>query len=174
MPALPTAMPPWTIVGMTERKPPGTGFETWVDKQIREAMDRGEFDNLPGAGKPIPDLDKSDELWWIRQKMRREGVTLESALPTSLRLRKEIERLPETVRTLRTEQAVRDVVAELNRRILDWLLVPSGPQVILQPVTVEDVIEQWRAGRPPPPEPADPPPTGPARARWWRRRPTAG
>ncbi len=43
---------------MTERKPPGVSFETWIDKQIREAADRGEFDNLPGAGKPIPDLDK--------------------------------------------------------------------------------------------------------------------
>jgi hypothetical protein len=58
---------------MTERKPPGIGFQTWVERQIREAMERGEFDNLPGAGKPIADLDKPhDELWWIKQKLRRE------------------------------------------------------------------------------------------------------
>jgi hypothetical protein len=38
---------------MTERKPPGMSFESWVDKQIREATERGEFDGLPGAGKPI-------------------------------------------------------------------------------------------------------------------------
>jgi hypothetical protein len=33
-------------------------FETWADRQIREAEERGEFDDLPGKGKPIPDLDK--------------------------------------------------------------------------------------------------------------------
>ena len=49
---------------MTERKPPGIGFQTWVERQIREAMERGEFDDLSGAGKPIADLDKAhDELW---------------------------------------------------------------------------------------------------------------
>jgi hypothetical protein len=133
---------------MTERKPPGVNVETWVDKQIREAMERGEFDNLPGAGKPIPDLDRSDdELWWVRQKMRREGVTPASALPPSLRLRKEIELLPGKVRTLRTERAVRDVVEELNKRIRDWLLVPTGPQVVVVPVDVDDVVDQWRRDR---------------------------
>ncbi|MEV0587999.1 DUF1992 domain-containing protein [Nonomuraea sp. NPDC050310] len=29
-------------------------FKTWIDRQIREATERGEFDNLPGTGKPIP------------------------------------------------------------------------------------------------------------------------
>ena len=39
---------------MTERKPPGVPFESWVDKQIRDAEGRGEFTRLPGAGKPLP------------------------------------------------------------------------------------------------------------------------
>ena len=74
---------------MTERKPPGIGFETWVERQIREATERGEFDNLPGAGKPIEDLDKShDELWWVKQKLRRERL---SYLPPTIALRKEAE-----------------------------------------------------------------------------------
>jgi hypothetical protein len=133
---------------MTERKPPGATWESWVDRQIREAMERGEFDNLPGAGKPIPDLDKTDdELWWIRQKMRREGATTDAALPTPLRLRKEIHDLPNTVRDLRTEPAVRDTVARLNRRILDWLRAPSGPQVVVTRVDPDAIVERWRADR---------------------------
>jgi hypothetical protein len=137
---------------MTERKPPQVSFESWIDKQIRESMDRGEFDNLPGAGKPIPDLDKSDdELWWIRQKLHREGVSTDAALPTPLRLRKEIEDLPATVRPLGSERAVREVVADLNRRIADWLRVPIGPPVIVVPVDVEAVVTQWKADRPAPP-----------------------
>jgi hypothetical protein len=134
--------------GMTERKPHGVDFETFVERQIRQAMERGEFDNLPGAGKPIPHLDKvGDEQWWITQKMRREGVSTEAALPTPLRLRAEIHKLTETVRPLRTERAVRDVVAELNRRIMDWLRAPiGGPQVTVVPVDADEVVRRWRAG----------------------------
>lgn len=39
---------------MTERKPTGQSFESWVDKQIREAAERGELADLPGAGRPLP------------------------------------------------------------------------------------------------------------------------
>jgi DnaJ homolog subfamily C member 28 len=35
---------------MTERKKPGD-WESWVDQQIREAQERGAFDNLPGRGQ---------------------------------------------------------------------------------------------------------------------------
>ena len=39
-------------------------FESLVEQRIREAQERGEFDDLPGAGKPIPDIDAPhDELW---------------------------------------------------------------------------------------------------------------
>ena len=31
--------------------------ESPVEKQIREAMERGEFDDLPGAGKPLEGLE---------------------------------------------------------------------------------------------------------------------
>lgn len=43
---------------MTERKPTGVSFESWIDKQVREAEMRGEFKDLPGAGKPLPDQGK--------------------------------------------------------------------------------------------------------------------
>ena len=74
---------------MTERKPPGVSFETWIDRQVREAMDRGEFDDLPGAGKPIPGIDRPhDDMWWVKEKLRRENVSM---LPATLVLRKEAE-----------------------------------------------------------------------------------
>jgi hypothetical protein len=132
---------------VTERKPAHTTFESWVEKQIREAQDRGEFDNLPGAGKPIPDLHTDDETWWLKRKLRAEGVSPEAALPTPLRLLKEIDRLPELVRTLNSEAAVRTLAEDLNRRILDWLLVPTGPQVLITPVDIEAVITHWRTTR---------------------------
>ena len=59
------------------------------------------------------------------------GLPAEALLPTPLLptprgLRKEIERLPETVGGVRGEQAVREVVGELNRRIVAWLRAPAG------------------------------------------------
>lgn len=151
-----------------ERKPFGMSFETWVDKQIREASERGEFDNLPGAGKPLPGANRPhDEQWWIKDYLRREKLTAESMLPEPLRLRKEIERLPETVKELLSEQQVRAAVSELNKRIVDWLRAPSGPNVPVSPVDGDAVVEQWRATRP---KPKPVPVVEPARrTRWWHR-----
>lgn len=58
---------------MTERQPSGVPWESWIDQQIREATERGEFDNLPGRGKPLPGLDRArDDLWWVKDELRRE------------------------------------------------------------------------------------------------------
>jgi hypothetical protein len=56
-------------------------LESIVERRIREAMERGEFENLPGAGKPIPDLDRpEDELAWVKRWMKREGIDLSKEL----------------------------------------------------------------------------------------------
>jgi hypothetical protein len=126
----------------------GARFESVVEERIRAAQKRGEFDNLPGAGKPLAGLDgPDDELWWVRGYMRREGLSAEPLLPTPLRLRKEVERLADTVADLTSERAVRETVAELNVRIARWLRAPSGPHVPPHPVRVDAVIEAWRAER---------------------------
>lgn len=158
---------------MTERKPPSMTFESWVDKQVREAAERGEFDDLPGAGKPLPGLhDPHHEMRWIKQKIEREGLSSEALLPTSVQLRKEIDRLPEAVRDLPSEQAVRDAVRDLNRRIAEALRAPAdGLRLRIGPVDVDDVVHQWQQDRrPPAPDPSqrtEPAATG--RSRWWHR-----
>lgn len=41
-------------------------YETSIDRQLREATERGDFDNLPGAGKPLPDHGREyEEDWWV-------------------------------------------------------------------------------------------------------------
>jgi hypothetical protein len=123
-----------------------SGFESWIDRQIREARERGEFDNLPGAGKPIPGLKRQDENWWVKGLMEREH--LEPVLPTSLSLRKESERLLDTVAHERTEEAVREIVTDLNERILDSRRRQvDGPQIWLRTFNVDRVVEQWRERR---------------------------
>lgn len=147
-------------------------FRSMVDAQIRAAQERGAFDNLRGAGKPIPGLmDADDPMWWIKGFIRREQVPAEAMLPPGLLLRREVERLPATVAGLRSERAVREHVADLNHRIRRWIQIPIGPQVVLRQVDVDEVVAFWSALRARPPVAATPAPAAPApRARWWRRR----
>src|ERR687891_1354881 len=92
-------------------------YESWVERQIREAMERGEFDNLPGAGKPIPDLDKPhDELWWVKQKLRREQLAY---LPPTLAVRKEAEDALAAATQASSEGQVRRIVADINAKIVE-------------------------------------------------------
>ena len=131
---------------MSEGRLSGASFESLIDKQIREAQERGAFDDLPGAGKPIPNLDgPHDELWWIKDKLRREHA---SYTPPTLVLRKEASEVADTVADLRDETAVRALVADLNARIVDAIRRPiSGPPLNLVPLDVEHVVEEWRGRR---------------------------
>ncbi|MFE9692209.1 DUF1992 domain-containing protein [Micromonospora sp. NPDC005806] len=160
-----------------------TGWEAAVEAQIRSAQERGDFDNLPGAGKPIPGKDLPyDESWWIKSFLEREQLPGDLLLPTPLQLRRRVERLPDEVRDLPTEESVRTYVADLNAQIVAWLRTPTGPQVVVRPVNVDDTVRRWRAAReraatkpavavPDHPAPATPPTK--LRLRWrlpWRRR----
>jgi hypothetical protein len=158
---------------MTERKPPEMSFPSWIDQQIAEAERRGAFDNLPGAGKPIPDRGEADYLQlWLRDYLAREGVSAEELLPTPLKLRKEIERLAGTVQEVRSEQEVRETVRDLNRRIMEWRLSPVGPPIFVPLVDEEKAVGGWRdrqAARRPSPPPADAGGAAPVTAGWRRR-----
>jgi hypothetical protein len=155
---------------MTERKPPDLSFTSWIDRQINEAAERGAFDNLPGTGQPLPRRTDADAAQaWLRDYLRREGVPAEELLPTPLRLRKEIERLTGTVGELRSEQEVRDVAADLNRRIIQWRRIPEGPPVYLPLVDADTLVSRWREGQRPGPPPPSPAPVPSAHPRRWRR-----
>ena len=129
---------------MTERKPPGMGWETWVDRKIREAQERGEFDDLPGKGKPIPGVNRPyDEMWWVNEKLKREGV---SVLPPTLVLRREAEDALAAARAAKSEAEARRIIEEINEKIRAAVrLPPPGPPLNLVPYDVERVVREWRA-----------------------------
>ena len=132
---------------MTDRKPPGVSFETWIDKQIREATERGEFDNLPGQGKPIKGLSgRDEENWWVRAYLEREQLPL--PLPTSLALRKEVMELSETLVDVPDEESVREIVRDLNHRIaVSHRIRVDGPPIVVRVVDVERIVAEWRRRR---------------------------
>jgi hypothetical protein len=122
-------------------------MEDWVERQIREAQERGAFDDLPGAGKPLP-RRTGDVMEWVAEKLRAENADTKSVLPPSLALRKELEDLPARLATVRSEAKVREIVADLNKRIAGEILVPRpGPPLLVRPVDVEEAVETWRAAR---------------------------
>ena len=131
---------------MTERKPKSVSWESWVERQIREAMSRGEFDNLPGAGKPLPNIDEPhDEMWWIKDKLRRENISL---LPPALALRKELEEALDQIAKARGETAVRQIVAAINARIVHVnSRTTSGPPSSTTTLDIDRVIQEWRKRR---------------------------
>ncbi|QHC24480.1 J-domain-containing protein [Streptomyces sp. GS7] len=128
---------------MTERKPPGISFESWTDKQIREAAERGAFEDLDGFGKPLPHLDRPyDEMWWIKEKMSREHLSL---LPASLALRKEAEDALAAADRAPSEAALRRILTEINDRIRAALAAPlDGPPLNLVPFDIDELAAKWR------------------------------
>jgi hypothetical protein len=128
---------------MTEEKPPKVTWESWVERQIRESMERGEFDNLPGMGEPIPELHHPyDELWWLRKKLRQEELSIE---PPALTLRKELDDTRARIAAAASEADVRRLVAGINERIVHVNShVTFGPPSDLVPLDVERVVAQWR------------------------------
>ncbi|MFJ7064660.1 DUF1992 domain-containing protein [Streptomyces sp. NPDC101115] len=132
---------------MTERKPPGVSFESFVDKQIREATERGEFSRLEGFGKPLDDdAAPYDELWWVKRKMHREGL---SALPPSLALRKDAEDAARAAREAVSEAQLRRVLGDINTKIAEALArPPAGPPLNLTLFDVEAEAAEWRKAHP--------------------------
>ncbi len=129
---------------VTDRKPRGVAWEDWIGRQIREAMARGEFDDLAGAGKPIPGLDKPhDDQWWVKQKLLREKV---SFLPPTLAIRKDVEDTLDAVAAMNSEAEVRGAVHQLNARIRSVnRTATSGPPSATMPLDVEAVVAGWRS-----------------------------
>jgi Domain of unknown function (DUF1992) len=118
-------------------------WEGAVESSIREAMARGEFDRLSGAGEPIPGLDEPhDELWWVKDKLRREDV---ATVPPSLAVRRDRDQLIANLASFRTEAALRAAIDDLNQRIrtINRYGSPSGPPTSLMPQDAETIVARW-------------------------------
>ena len=159
----------------------------WVDELVRQAMARGEFDDLPLAGKPIPGLGSHhDPDWWLKNLVEREQIT--GVLPPA-QLRADDARLRDQLDRQFSEESVREVVEEFNARVVDarrQLL--GGPPVVTPLRDVEEEVELWRERRAPggtagPTASRTPGDAAPGARRtvgdeptrrWWRRRARQG
>ena len=82
----------------------------------------GQASPGPLAGQPIPNLDQPhDELWWVKHKLRREGLTYMSP---SAALRKRTHDALQSALGAKSEADVREIITDINVR--DWHEQPRG------------------------------------------------
>lgn len=116
-------------------------WDTWIEKSIREAQERGEFDDLPDHGKPIA-LDDSPfdpELASAYRTLKNAGYA-----PTWMEIDREI-----TAGKEEMEQFLQRSVAYLQARLADVRTLPEPDSPIPQP---NRLIRFWRTllhGSPP-------------------------
>ena len=150
----------------------------YVENAIQQAIRRGEFDNLPGAGKPLEGLTgQNDPDWWIRRKIEREQLS--GLGPPALTLRVENAQLEAQLDRMHRESEVREAVEDFNRRVIEarrQLL--GGPPVVTPTRDAGDEIRAWRERREARQRQATEERAqleheheqGTSRTRWWKRR----
>ena len=92
------------------------GFEKIVEDRIKKAQLRGEFDDLPGAGKPLDLYDDQH----IPQDLRMAYKILKNAdcLPPEIELKKEILRTEDLLANVQDTAQQYSILKKLNFLIL--------------------------------------------------------
>jgi len=124
------------------------GIQSWVDQSIAQVERQGAFADLPGAGKPLRDVDtRTDPDWWVRGLIEREQLDLSEAMPGPLQLGREKAGFPESLLGLPDEAAVRARVEDFNERVLADRRKPyagSGSPPVVGRVDVDQMVAAWR------------------------------
>lgn len=123
-------------------------FESLLDRQIRAAQERGEFDDLPGAGKPLAsEAAPYRPDWWINQVVQREKAGA-YAIPPALALKKTADELAGGAAQYVYERDVRAAVADYNVQAERVRKLPQeGRAVVLPSLDADTVVAKWRAAR---------------------------
>ncbi|MCP2265248.1 DUF1992 domain-containing protein [Promicromonospora thailandica] len=143
----------------------------YVDVVVDQAMRRGEFDNLPLHGKPIPGLSGTyDPDWWVKGLIERENIT--GVLP-SAQLRKDSAELEGRLDLEAMEGRVREIVEDFNARVIDARRqLQGGPPVVTPTRDVDAEVRRWAerraARRASSATPAAPPRRAPGGRPWWK------
>jgi hypothetical protein len=149
-----------------------------VEAQIRAAQARGDFDDLPGKGKPLDLPEVHDPDWWVKSYVRREGIDTSVLVHPTIALRREADGFPQSLVELTSEEQVRAVLEDFNRRVVaEWRRTTTGPSVpvVARQVALDPMVERWRALRaevravePAVATAAPAPDDAPVATPWWR------
>jgi hypothetical protein len=109
------------------------GFEKIVEERILRAQKRGEFENLPGAGKPL----KFEDDRFVSEELRLAYKILKNAdcVPVEIELKKEIKHTEDLLAGMQDTSEKYRILKKLNFLILklnsirDTSIVHEMPQV---------------------------------------------
>ena len=123
----------------------GLSYESAIDRAIREATERGEFDNLPGAGKPLHLRNTGDPNWWLKDLMEREAISPVELLSPAVALRREADGFPSRCATCRTSRrcARCSPTSTAASRPTGGVRLGRGEVVVAKRVDVDAVVAAW-------------------------------
>lgn len=133
--------------GSTAKEPTVEQRAQFVEVSIQQAMRRGDFDNLPGAGKPLVNLHEAyDPDWWIRRKIEREKIS--GLGPPALTLRTENTSLDARLDGVQSENEVREILGDFNQRVIEARRqLQGGPPVVTPTRDVDEEVRRWQDRR---------------------------
>lgn len=151
-----------------------------VESAIEQAARRGDFDDLPGAGKPLDLPATHDPDWWVNQRIASGDIDRQALLPAVVLLRKEYEKRDETLAALPTAKAAREYAEDFTERVHQDRRATPFQRMLAPAWDPDEAAARWRELRaateeqraasdeePPPPAPSDAAPRGSRRRRWW-------
>ena len=100
-------------------------FASIAERRIQEAMERGEFDNLPGRGKPLV----LEDLSGVPEELRMAYKVLKNAgcVPLEVELSNEVESLRRLVLDLDEGEEKKGRVRELNFKLMKLEITRKRP-----------------------------------------------
>lgn len=92
------------------------GFQKIAEERIKEALSKGEFENLPGSGKPLAIEDYGN----VPEDLRLTYKILKNAdcLPPEIELRKEIKQMEDMLEGIPDEREKYLLIKRINFKIM--------------------------------------------------------
>lgn len=96
-------------------------FEKIAEQKIRIAMEKGEFDNLPNKGKPLP----PDDLAKVPEELRMSYKILKNAniIPEEIQLRKDLLTLRNLLEACDSDSQIEELTKKINEKQLRYNLL---------------------------------------------------
>lgn len=100
------------------------GFDEIIERRIKEAQAKGEFDDLPGRGQPLP----IDDDRHIPEDLRMAYKVLKNAncLPPEVELRKDISQMKDMLDAMPDEQEKLQQIRRINYKVLQLNVLGRG------------------------------------------------
>ena len=122
-------------------------FQKIIEKRIQEAQKRGDFDNLPGKGKPIPIEDDSH----IPEDLRLAYKILKNAncVPPEIQLKKDIRKMEDMLENMSDEKETYRLIKRINFKIMQLnMMRKTSPLLGDKEIYYKKVLEKTGRNKP--------------------------